>query len=92
MQNSLYVSDSLVGSLCREVDNINYRTKDLQDSINSTKDSNFYSRLKDELISLNARRLEILRCAKELKEKNSNYDYSIEFLIEICYRGALIIN
>ena len=86
MEDSLSISDSLIGSLCREVESINYRIKDLLNSIKNSRNANLKIRLENELKTLHKRRAEVLNTAM-LWFRNDKFDnFSLEFLIEISKR------
>ena len=90
MENSLTISDSLVGSLCREMDSIRYQIKNLLNSISNSKNLTLNARLKEELFSLQQRREEVLRSTKEWEKKGDHDSLSIKFLMEISKRAINI--
>ena len=86
MNTSLTISDTLVGSLCREVDSIRHRIEPLMDSIQASRDSGLTNRLKKELQILEKRKLEVRKSA-ETWLKSGHYDeYSLGFLLEVSSR------
>ena len=86
MQSTLKSSESLLASLCKEVQGIRNRCTYIIDSIVHCNDNNLLLRLKSELNHLQKRRVELLETAKSLKKLNLQDDIAIDFLIEISNR------
>ena len=82
-------SESLLGSLCKEVHSIRSRCRHLIDSMVNCNDTLLLRRLKKEFKYLQERRKELLLSAKAIKSLNSKDSTSIDFLIEICNRPIL---
>ena len=87
MESSLVTtSDSVIASLCREVDAIRYRCSSLLESMAKCNDDCLFCRLKSELQQLNNRRAELLETAMSCKKNGVEDQLSIAFLIEISSR------
>ncbi len=86
MITTLSPSDSLIGSLCREVEYARFRCANIIQSLGSTRDHNLLIRLKSEFNVLEGRRMEVLDTATSLKKTSLSNSLSINFLIEICRR------
>jgi len=84
--NTLALSDSLIGSLCRELEFIKQRYMAVNSSLNLCKNNLLKSRLDNELTSLRARKEEINKIACQFVDKNKSSSLSILFLIEMCRR------
>ena len=79
-------SYSLVISLCKEIEYIRSRSKNINNSLKTCQNKILSKRLILELEKLNKKRLRILNISENLFSKNSN-DLSIEFLLEITKRS-----
>ena len=79
-------SDSIVFSLCKEIEFIKIRSKNINRSLKTCHNKNLSKRLKLELENLNKNRLKILRISESMFKKNSQ-DLSFEFLLEITKRS-----
>jgi hypothetical protein len=79
-------SDTVIGSLCREVDVIRHRCRHILDAMRRCQDSALYCRLSKELRQLQRRRLELLETARIWKRRGVQDPLSIAFLIEISSR------
>ncbi len=79
-------SESLVISLCKEIEYIKNRSKNINHSLKSCQNKILSIRLKDELTKLDINRLKILNISKCLFTKNKN-ELSFEFLLEITKRS-----
>jgi len=79
-------SDSLVISLCKEIEYIRSRSKNINNSIKTCNNKILTKRLVLELEKLNKKRIKILNISENLLNKNSK-DLSIEFLLEITKRS-----
>ena len=82
-------SESLLGSLCKEVHSIRSRSRNLIESMVNCNDSLLLIRLKNEFKYLQERRKELLKSAKGIKSLNLKDNTSIDVLIEICARPVL---
>ena len=82
-------SESIVLSLCKEIEYIRSRSKDINNSLKTCHNKILSKRLILELEKLNKNRLKILNISKNMFEINSN-DLSYEFLLEITKRSNLI--
>tara|TARA_B100000965_G_scaffold53360_1_gene39890 strand:- start:673 stop:954 length:282 start_codon:yes stop_codon:yes gene_type:complete len=87
MNQYLYsYSDSLVLSLCKEIEFIRIRSKNINTSLKNCHNKILSKRLILELEKLNKKRLKILKISESMFNKNSN-DLSFEFLLEISKRS-----
>ena len=90
MNRYLYsYSESIVLSLCKEIEYIRTRSKNINNSLKTCHNKILSRRLKLELEKLNKNRLKILNISQNMFKKNSN-DLSFEFLLEITKRSNLI--
>ncbi len=90
MNKTITISDSLIGSLCREVEQIRLRNKSINYSLISCKDEFLRKRLLQEIINLNKRKQEL----KEISNKflqDSKSSISKLLLLELCNRPMEII-
>ena len=85
-QDIFSYSESIVFSLCKEIEFIKIRSKNINCSLKTCHNKTLSKRLKIELYKLNRNRLKILTISKSLFRKNSN-DLSLEFLLEITKRS-----
>ena len=85
MNKSLLTSDSLIGSLCREIEYIRQRYKNVRISLNTSKDKVLIKRLNKEISCLEARRIELLEISAQFNQ-NANKSISKMFLHELCLR------
>ena len=82
------LADTLMGSLCREVDGIRGRASQLMMAMRSCQDAALSHRLGMELGQLQRRRSELLRSARAWRQHfGVNDDLALEFLIEIAHRS-----
>ncbi len=81
-----YYSESIVLSLCKEIEYIKNRSKNINHSLRNCQNKILYKRLKSELNKLNLNRLKILNISKNIFNKSSN-ELSFEFLLEITKRS-----
>ena len=79
-------SYSLVLSLCKEIEYIRSRSKNINNSLKTCHNKILSKRLILELERLNNKRIKILNISKNLFDKNSK-DLSLEFLLEITKRS-----
>ena len=79
-------SESLVLSLCKEIEYIKSRSKNINYSLKTCQNEILSKRLKSELEKLNKSRLKILNISESMFNKNCN-EPSIEFLLEITKRS-----
>ena len=82
-------SESIVLSLCKEIEYIRSRSKDINNSLKTCHNKILSKRLILELEKLNKNRLKILNISENMFDRNSN-DLSYEFLLEITKRSNLI--
>ena len=79
-------SESIVLSLCKEIEYIKIRSKNINSSLKTCHNENLSKRLRIELDKLNKNRLKILSISESLFSKNSQ-DLSFEFLLEMTKRS-----
>ena len=84
-QNLYSYSESVVFSLCKEIEFIKIRSKNINISLKNCHNKSLSKRLKTELDKLNKNRLKILSISESMFEKNSK-NLSLEFLLEITKR------
>ncbi len=78
-------SESIVLSLCKEIEYIKIRSKNIKTSLKTCQNKTLSKRLRLELERLNKNRLKILRISENMF-KNSE-ELSFEFLLEITKRS-----
>ena len=86
-QNLYSCSGSIVLSLCKEIEFIKIRSKNINTSLKTCHNESLSKRLKIELDKLNEKRIKILNISESMFKKNSN-DLSVEFLLEITKRST----
>ena len=79
-------SESLVLTLCKEIEYIKNRSKNINYSLRTCQNKSLSKRLKLELNKLNNNKLKILNISERMFKKNCN-ELSIEFLFEITKRS-----
>ena len=79
-------SESIVLSLCKEIEYIKNRSKNINNSLKTCHNQSLTKRLRIELHKLNQNRLKILSIAESMLKQNSD-DLSFEFLLEITKRS-----
>ena len=79
-------SESIVLSLCKEIEYIKIRSKNINISLKTCHNKTLSKRLRIELEKLNKNRLKILTIAESMLKRNSR-DLSLEFLLEITKRS-----
>ena len=82
-----YYSESLVLSLCKEIEYIKIRSKNINYSLKRCQNKILTTRLKLELKRLNQNRLKILNISENMIKSNSK-ELSFEFLLEITKRSS----
>ena len=85
-QNLYSYSESIVFSLCKEIEFIKIRSKNINISLKTCHNKSLSKRLKIELDKLNKNRLKILSISERMFKTNSQ-DLSLEFLLEITKRS-----
>ncbi len=85
-QDLFFYSGSIVHSLCKEIEYIKVRSKNINLSLKTCQNKNLSKRLTIELGKLNKNRLKILTIAENMFRRNSQ-DLSFEFLLEITKRS-----
>ncbi len=85
-QNMFSYSESIVLSLCKEIEFIKIRTRNINISLKTCHNKNLSKRLRSELEKLNINRLKILNISENMFRKNSQ-DLSLELLLEITKRS-----
>jgi len=79
-------SDSLVGSLCRELVNLRERARQLVGDLARCRDAGLFCRLRGELLRLEARRRELQRTIQGLQGSGLRDGMSAAFLVELSRR------
>ena len=85
-QDLFSYSESIVFSLCKEVEFIKIRSKNINISLKTCHNKTLSKRLKIELDKLKRNRLKILSISESMLKSNSK-DLSLEFLLEITKRS-----
>ena len=85
-QDIFSYSESIVFSLCKEIEFIKIRSKNINSSLKTCHNKSLSKRLKLELDKLNKNRLKILTISENMLKRNSQ-DLSLEFLLEITKRS-----
>ena len=85
-QDIFFFSESIVFSLCKEIEFIKIRSKNINNSLKTCHSKSLSKRLKIELDKLNKNRLKILSISESMFKTNS-HDLSLEFLLEITKRS-----
>ena len=85
-QDLFSYSESIVFSLCKEIEFIKIRSKNINSSLKTCHNKTLSNRLKIELDKLNKNRLKILSISESMFKSNSK-DLSLEFLVEITKRS-----
>ena len=85
-KNLFTYSESIVFSLCKEIEFIKMRSKNINSSLKTCQNKSLSKRLQLELDKLNKNRLKILSISEIMFKKNSN-DLSLELLLEITKRS-----
>ncbi len=79
-------SDSLVGSLCRELVSLRERSRQLAGDLGRCRDGRLFQRLRGELLRLEARRRELQRTVQGLELGALRDGLSLAFLVELSRR------
>ena len=79
-------SESLVLSLCKEIEYIKNRSKNINQALKTCQNKSLSTRLRSELKKLNKSRLKILNISESMFKRNCN-ELSFEFLFEITKRS-----
>ncbi len=79
-------SESLVLSLCKEIEYIKSRSKNINYSLKTCQNKILLIRLRSELNKLNQNRLRILNITENMLRKNCD-ELSFKFLLEIIKRS-----
>ena len=87
MKDLVTTSDSVIASLCREVDGIRHRCSSLLETMAKCNDDNLTCRLKKEFQQLSNRRSRLLETAKAMQFTGVADKLSVAFLIEISSRS-----
>ncbi|AIQ96988.1 hypothetical protein EW15_0896 [Prochlorococcus sp. MIT 0801] len=88
MNKSLFsYSESIVLSLCKEIEFIKIRSKNINLTLKTCQNKSLSKRLKLELDKLNKNRLKIINITESMFNTNS-HDLSLEFLLEMAKRSS----
>ena len=85
-QDLLSYSESVVFSLCKEIEFIKIRSKNINNSLKTCHNKSLSKRLRIELEKLNKNRIKILKISESMLKTNSK-NLSFEFLSEITKRS-----
>ena len=85
MNTEVAISDSLISSLCREIDFIRYRYKRINESLSLCKNNLVKERLIEEITKLNERRIELIGISNEMQNSLTPSTAKL-FLYELCKR------
>jgi len=85
-KNLFTCSESIVLSLCKEIEYIKNRSKNINISLKTSHNKNLSKRLYLELDRLNKNRLKILNISENMFKYSQ--DLSFEFLLEITRRSS----
>jgi hypothetical protein len=80
------ISDSVVGSLCREVDAIRQRSRVLTQAMGRCQHGGLLLRLQRDLAQLKERRRELLATARAWQRRGVNDPLGMAFLVELASR------
>jgi len=86
MGATIATSDSLIGSLCREVDGIRCRCRHLLDAMERCQNRGLSCRLQREFLQLQQRRLTLLQTLRSWQRRGVRDPLALALLIEICRR------
>ncbi len=84
-----YRSDSLVSSMCRELDYIKFRSQSIRNSLYNCQNKLLVIRLRNELINLNNRKESIRKLSLIIKQNSSQNTLSIDLLVEMIRRTLI---
>ncbi len=85
-QDLFSYSESIVFSLCKEIEYIKIRSNNIKTSLRTCHNKILSSRLRSELDKLNKNQLRISKISKAMF-KNNTHDLSLEFLFELTKRS-----
>lgn len=86
MHTSVRTGDSLLASLCREIDRIRQRGRQLQSCMRRCQDPGLFTRLRLELEQLQRRRQTVADCACAWRNQGVGDPLAVAFLVELCRR------
>jgi hypothetical protein len=86
MPSTCVISDTLIGSLCREVDAIRHRSRQLALAMERCQNHCLLCRLKRELALLQQRRLTLLEMVRNWPRQGIRDPLALAFLLEMCQR------
>jgi hypothetical protein len=84
------IADSLIGSLCREVDGIRQRCRLVLEALERCQNRPLTCRLQRELRDLQQRRLAVLQAARNWQRLNTRDSLALALLIELCRRPVTV--
>ena len=84
-------SDSVINSLCREIEYIKSRSKSIKYSLNNCQNSSLIIRLKNELLHLKKRMSTIEEVTFSIRKINRQKSLSLDFLCELIGRSLINI-
>ncbi|MBM5825214.1 MAG: hypothetical protein FJ054_07610 [Cyanobacteria bacterium M_surface_10_m2_119] len=83
-------SDSLLASLCREVEAVRQRSQQLRAAIDRCQHQGLLARLRADLAGLQARRLELQALARGWQRRGGADPLALAFLVEISSRPLAV--
>ena len=89
MAATLHTSDTVIASLCREVDGIRQRCRLLVSDLSRCQDSALLERLRRERQVLQGRSREVLQLARDWQRQGVQDPLGLAFLIELSQRCLL---
>lgn len=90
MSAGVTIADSLIGSLCREVDGIRTRCRLVLEALERCQNSALTCRLQRELRDLQQRRRAVLQAARSWQRLSAGDSLALSFLIELCRRPLTV--
>lgn len=84
--HAVRTSDSLLASLCREVEAVRQRSQQLRAAIECCQHQGLLARLRADLAGLQARRLELQALARGWQRRGGADPLALAFLVEIASR------
>lgn len=86
MHTRIRTGDSLIASLCREIDRARQRGRQLQSCMLRCQDPGLFTRLRLELEQLQRRRQTVADCARAWRHQGVGDPLALAFLQELCRR------
>ncbi|MEB3331509.1 MAG: hypothetical protein VKI83_03320 [Synechococcaceae cyanobacterium] len=87
---TISTADSLIGSLCRESDNLRQQMAQLQSASQRCRSTALAARLQQELDGLAERRRQLRNLARDWQRQPRCDRLAVAFLLELCERGPAV--